>query len=123
MFPYWVPCQKLFIQAVVTGLAQVSFHGTSGTYPSALLELLEFEVLQYGAAGHADVAVSGHQLKSVPPTAVLKGVEASPLTEFPNSAGAGTPLESPPASQEAAPESPVETKTAIPSEAAVCHRL
>ncbi len=83
------------IHAVVTGLVQVSFHGTSGTYPRRAFRGVGIGGIggaPVGGAGHAVVEVREHQLKSVPPTAVLNGVEARPLTERPYSAGAGTPL-------------------------------
>src|SRR4029077_4141671 len=55
--------------------------------------------------------------KSVPPTAMLKGVEAIPLTAIPCVAGDGE-LKS---SQPAVPPSPAETVTVIPWAAACSH--
>ena len=54
-------------------------------------------------------------LKSVPPTAALKGVEASPFTFSPYCAGL------PGSSQPAEPLSPDDTKTLIPCAAACSH--
>ena len=68
--------------AMIIAAAQVSFHVLSGMYDFAeawVVELLV--VLQY-----CDQVVAS--LKSVPPTATLKGVEASPLTAKPNCATA-----------------------------------
>src|SRR3954470_1492685 len=56
-------------------------------------------------------------LNSVPPTAMLFGVEASPLTAW------IVPTAAVLASQPAAPVSPVLTKAVIPSAAACVHRL
>src|SRR6266852_5620927 len=55
--------------------------------------------------------------KSVPPTAILNGVDASPFTAIPPLAGAGM-LKS---SQFADPESPEATVTVIPCAAACSH--
>src|SRR5580700_5355185 len=108
--------------AKVSGLVQVSFQGTSGMYPAALAPVVElFAEFQSGAEAQAAVLSAGHQLKSVPPTAVSYGVDARPLTETPYCASYGV-LVSSPWSQVADPASPVATKTAMPSLAAVCHR-
>ena len=81
---------------------------------------LLFEAFQY-------VDGEAVSLNSVPPTATLYGVEASPFTPYPWLAGwvlsAPALVAEYATSQPAEPLSPMATKTAIPSAAACCHRL
>src|SRR5579862_2490091 len=92
------------VQLATPPLAQVSFHVISGMYPLAEAPLV-FVVFQKFKM------LLEFWLKSVPPTAVLNGVEASPLTAKPCVATSGLAVVG---SQPAEPLSPEETITVIP---------
>src|SRR5690349_8536587 len=89
--------------------SQLSFQATSGIYPFTETPLEVFVLLQ-------KVASRPFSSNSVPPTAVLKDVEAMPLTAKPCVAGVGCTEKSHPA----APLSPEATITLIPWAAACC---
>src|SRR6185503_18193175 len=90
------------------GTFALSFHTISGIGPSAD---------ERSGLLPAAQKIPAPSLNSVPPTAMLFGVEAIPLTAWMVPTGAVF------ASQPAAPVSPVLTKAVMPSAAACAHRL
>src|SRR5256885_3297533 len=103
--------QIVFRFALVAAAAQESFHVVSGIYPvtdccvpAAFVEFQNMVCLPTSS-------------KSVPPTAMLNGVEARPLTARPWFATVAV-LKS---SQPAEPGSPAETNTVMPCAAACSH--
>src|ERR1700684_29595 len=93
-------------------VVQLSFHGSSGMYLSAEACVVGSLVgLQYAAGLKKSPA------KSVPPTAMSNGVDASPLIARPSRARVAVSKLSHPAE----PPSPADTNALMPSAAACSH--
>ena len=99
---------------LVAVAAHESFQGISWMYPRADSFPVPFAVAQKLVC----MAAGEKSSKSVPPTAVLNGVEAMPLTASPPVATFAVVK----SSQPAEPGSPEDTKTLIPCAAACSHR-
>ena len=101
---------------LVAVAAHESFHGTSWIYPSADSFFPSVELFAFQKPPLICVPTSS---KSVPPTAMLNGVDAIPLTASPPAAAVAVLKSSHPA----VPLSPAETVTVMPWAAACSHRV